>query len=409
VPAVAAPRIASLDLIRGVAVLGILAINMAGFEGPSENVYAPVTHGGSNPALDSAIYTASLVLLEGKMRALFSILFGASMEIFVRRAEDAGRDGHALQLRRLGWLAVFGYLHWLVWWGDILFDYAASGFAALALRRAPMRLLLTIALVLFGAWQAERIVESLPLLIAEQRIAAGTATPQQTSALLTARDIRNRQADEDRVAVRKGLFAQAAAKLEATPLDPAFDALAELGEALPYMLVGIALMRSGFFDGGWSRRHLIALSAAGLVSGSAITFPFAAWAHSHDYPWAAMRTAIGGALGFAHLLMALGYAGLLVLASGRLGVTWLGRRLAATGRMALSNYLGCTLLMTTIFYGWGFGLAGRIGTTGQTAFLALGWTVMLGWSAPWLSRFRQGPLEWLWRCLVLGRKISFAR
>jgi uncharacterized protein len=77
--------------------------------------------------------------------------------------------------------------------------------------------------------------------------------------------------------------------------------------------------------------------------------------------------------------------------------------------MALSNYLGCTLLMTAIFYGWGLGLAGRIGTTGQTAFIALGWALMLGWSAPWLTRFRQGPLEWAWRCLVLGRKISFSR
>ena len=148
-------RLEALDLIRGVAVLGILAINMAGFAGPPDDVYGPVTHSASGVASDGAVYALWLVLFEGKMRALFSILFGASMELFVRRAEAAGRDGQRLQLRRLGWLAVFGYLHWLLWWGDILFDYAVAGVAALALRQAPGRMLVAVAMVLFMFWQAD--------------------------------------------------------------------------------------------------------------------------------------------------------------------------------------------------------------------------------------------------------------
>jgi uncharacterized protein len=388
-------------------VLGILAINMAVFAGPPADVYAPVTHGG-DPAIDSAVYALWLVLFEGKMRALFSILFGASMELFVRRAEAAGRDGHALQLRRLGWLAVFGYLHWLVWWGDILFDYALAGLATLALRQAPRRMLVTIALLTFAFSQAYNAIDWLPLSAAEHAVAAHSATPDQAKYFSDSRASISSDAARDLAAVRRGLVPQALAKLAGQPLEPLLGALSEIGEALPYMLIGVVLLRSGFFEGGWSRRRVIALAMAGLILGTAMTAPFALWAWRNDYPFAAMRMAIGGGLSLAHLLTALGYAALLVLATPSLTRTRIGRRIAAAGRMALSNYLGSTLMMTAIFYGWGLGLAGRIGTAWQAAFIVLGWALILGWSAPWLARFRQGPLEWLWRSLVERRKISLA-
>ncbi len=381
---------------------------MAGFAGPPGDVYHPVTHGG-DPAIDSAFYGLWLVLFEGKMRALFSILFGASMELFVRRAEHSGRGGQALQLRRLGWLAVFGYLHWLVWWGDILFDYALAGLAALALRQAPSRLLIVIALMTFTCSQAYNTVSWVPLVDAEQAVGAHTATPDQAKYLSESRASAVTNAAQDLAAVGHGLLTQAVAKLADRPLDPLFGALSEIGEALPYMLLGVVLLRSGVFDGGWPRRRLAILAVSGLAIGSAMTIPFALWAWHHGYPYAAMHMAIGGALSLAHLLTALGYAALLMLGSGALRATRLGRRIAAAGRMALSNYLGSTLLMTAIFYGWGLGLVGRIGTAWQAAFVMLGWIVILGWSAPWLARFRQGPLEWLWRSLVEGRKISLAR
>jgi uncharacterized protein len=401
-------RVMSLDLIRGIAVLGILAINVAGFAGPPADVYAPVTH-GSDPAIDSAVYALWLVLFEGKMRALFSILFGASMELFVRRAEADGRDGHALQLRRLGWLAVFGYLHWLVWWGDILFDYALAGLAALALRQAPRRLLIVIALMTFAFSQAYDAIDWLPLAAAEHAVAAHSATPGQAKYLSDSRVTISENAARDLTAVQRGLIPQALGKLADRPFEPLLNALSEIGEALPYMLLGVVLLRSGFFEGGWSRRRLIALACTGVLAGSAMTLPFAFWAWRNGYPFAAMHMAIGGGLSLAHLLTALGYAALLMLGAGSLAQTQIGQRIAAAGRMALSNYLGSTLVMTAVFYGWGLGLIGRIGTAWQAAFVILGWALILGWSAPWLARFRQGPFEWIWRSLVEGRKISLAR
>ena len=155
--------------------LGILAINMPGFAGPPADVYHPVSH-GTSPALDAIVYGCWFVLCEGKMRGLFAILFGASMELFVSRAEAAGRDGQALQLRRLGWLAVFGYLHWLLWWGDILFSYALAGLAALGLRQAPRALLVGGALFLFILSQASGTLDWLPLTVAETHVAQGSAT-----------------------------------------------------------------------------------------------------------------------------------------------------------------------------------------------------------------------------------------
>ena len=125
-PGSAQGRIATLDLIRGLAVMGILAINIAGFAGPTAAIYAPhVTSPGSAP--DDVVFALALLVFEGKMRALFSMLFGASLLLFVEKAEARGQSGASLQLRRLCWLALFGYLHFLLfWWGDILFLYAMA-------------------------------------------------------------------------------------------------------------------------------------------------------------------------------------------------------------------------------------------------------------------------------------------
>ena len=77
--------------------------------------------------------------------------------------------------------------------------------------------------------------------------------------------------------------------------------------------------------------------------------------------------------------------------------------------MAFSNYIGTTIVMTAIFYGWGLGLVGTVSRVAQLPFLLLAWALMLVWSLPWLARFRQGPLEWLWRSLTEGRRLPFRR
>ncbi|MDE2619781.1 MAG: DUF418 domain-containing protein, partial [Sphingomonadales bacterium] len=109
-----------LDLVRGIAVLGILAINLGGYAGPIAAALSPNLPSPGTPA-DELWFALTTLVFEGKMRALFTLLFGASLLLFIDRAEARGEDGERLQLRRLGWLALFGYLHYvLLWWGDIL-------------------------------------------------------------------------------------------------------------------------------------------------------------------------------------------------------------------------------------------------------------------------------------------------
>lgn len=398
-------RIQTLDLIRGVAVLGILAINIAGFAGPRLSVFSPhVPEPGSRA--DEIVFAAMLLLFEGKMRTLFSILFGASLLLFIDKAEARGADGAVLQFRRLCWLALFGYLHFaLFWWGDILFLYAVAGIAALLLARLDSRVLLAVALPIFTVWQAQAITRDLPL--ARSEFAQVTGAPPSGAKIAKLAETRERQLQNARKEIagyQRGFLVQAGGNLAHNSFDPLMGVVYSFGETLPLMLIGMLLLRSGFFTGRWTAMELRRLSLAALAIGGGVTAIFAAWALAHHFPLQIMRLAINSALSFPHLLMALGYAGLLALAAPRIGATGLGQRVVAAGRMALSNYLGTTILMTAIFYGWGLGLIGRVPDAWQPAFVLLGWIAMLWWSKPWLARFGQGPLERLWRRLTEMRQ-----
>jgi uncharacterized protein len=175
------------------------------------------------------------------------------------------------------------------------------------------------------------------------------------------------------------------------------------------MLLGLALYRLGFFHGGWDRARLRRLAAWTLIPGAALTLAFTLFAWRAGFPPVLMLAALAYGLAVPHLLMAIGYAALLLLAAPALAPTRLGRRLTAAGRMAFSNYIAMTVLMTFIFYGWGLGRIGLVPPARQWPFLLLGWGLMLGWSPWWLARFRQGPLEWAWRCLTQGEHLPFRR
>jgi len=185
-------------------------------------------------------------------------------------------------------------------------------------------------------------------------------------------------------------------------------ALGALGETVPLMLIGFVLCQWGFFT-RWPRAWLVAAVLGGIGVGGALSAGFAWWAWAHGFPYRSMVVAINHALGFPHLFMALGYAAALVMAAPALLASWPGRRLVAAGRMAFSNYIATTIVMTGLFYGWGLGLMGQVPASALPLFVLLGWALMLGWSTPWLARFRQGPLEWLWRSLVEGRRAAFRR
>ncbi len=389
--------------------LGILAVNIAGFAGPTLATLSP--HIPQPAALaDEAAFAFIFVVFEGKMRALFTLLFGASMLLFIDRAEAAGRDGAALQFRRLSWLILFGMLHYfLLWWGDILFVYAVIGLLALNFRYAEPKAMVLAALLLFAGWHGVGAVSAQPGITIEEQVRRGEARPALVAQ--QARELREtQQAATDEIArYRAPFIAQIKDKILHHPDWQLGMALFTFGETFPLMLIGMALYRSGFFSGAWPSQRLWQLAGGGLALGLIPTLVVLGWVWPRHFPAAAMSAAINYWTALPHLAMALAYAALLVLAAPALLRASLGQRIAAAGRMAFSNYLGTTVVMTAIFYGWGLGLIGTVGAAGQMLFVALGWVLMLGWSKPWLARFRQGPLEWLWRSLTEGRRLAMLR
>lgn len=394
-------RIEAIDFLRGVAVLGILAINATGFWGPSLATFSPRI-----PPIEPGAdlwFAFAFVVFEGKMRALFSMLFGASMVLFAQSAERRGLDPDTAQIRRLLWLALFGYLHFaLLWWGDILFLYALCGLGALLLRRLDPRQLVLIALPFYALVHVSEALLALPGVLAEQAVLAGTAPAAEVAEQAAMMGRIAASVAKDVGVLNAGFFEAIALKLTNAPLQPITTTLNTFAETTPLMLIGMAMAKGGFFT-RWSRARLQALAVGGIALGGVPTIFAARWMEAHGWPVRAMFWAIEDGMALPHLAMALGYAAALLLAFTNLSRWWIGRAFAAAGRCAFSNYLGTTLLMTAIFSGWGLGLGPELARAWLPAFVLLGWLVMLGWPQWWLKRFGQGPLEHLWRRLSMPR------
>ena len=174
-------------------------------------------------------------------------------------------------------------------------------------------------------------------------------------------------------------------------------------DTLGFMLLGMAMLKGGFLIGRWpveqyrqTARHCFLI---GLVPMIGLTI----WVVASGFaPLTAFSTALLWSFPF-RIPLAVGWAALILWLLARHRDHWLVGRIAATGRMALSNYLGTSLVMTAIFYGWGLGLFGQVRPAAFPLFLIAAWAVMLLWSKPWLDRFAMGPAEWVWRSLQRGK------
>lgn len=396
-------RIEAIDFLRGVAVLGILAINITGFWGPSLATFSPAipqTEPGS-----AAWFGFAFVLFEGKMRALFSLLFGASMMLFADAAERQGANPDMAQLRRLLWLALFGYLHFaLLWWGDILFTYALCGLGALTLRRLSPLQQIGIALPFYLLAQTIEALLTLPGIMTEQAVLAGKASSADVAEQAGLMVRIGQSASQDIAILNAGFVDAIRLKLADSPMQPLRVTLATFTETVPLMLIGMAALRAGFFI-TWPRRKLARIAVGGIVLGGIPTLLALQWLAAHDWPPRAMFAAIEHGMALPHLLMAAGYAAALVLAFPLLRDGRIGTALAAAGRCAFTNYLGTSVLMGAIFCGWGLGLGPEVPRAWLPGLVLLGWAAMLAWPRWWLKRFGQGPLEGLWRRLALPHRV----
>ncbi len=400
-------RIVTLDFVRGVAVMGILVMNVIAFALPEAAYDNPRAAGGATGA-DLATWAVAFVLIDGKMRGLFSMLFGASLLLVVERAEAAGRSGARVHFARMAVLLLFGLAHlWLFWWGDILHHYALVGAVAYFFRKMAVPQLLASALC---ALLLQTIAyASIPSSIAEARqsIAAHAAHPPKDAVetLDTYRDLFGeppKSLIEADIAIHRSGYSTILADRWADTMTLPFQLIATVGlETLGFMLMGMAAYRTGLLTGAWPAGRYVRWAAI-CFAVSLPAFVALAWLDiATDFDLLAVATARLPAGTFVRPVAILGWACLLALLSRHRG--WLNRRIEAAGRMAFSNYLASTVICTSLFYGYGLGWYGALSRSALMLVVIGVWTAVLAWSAPWLTRYRYGPMEWLWRSSARGR------
>ena len=373
----------TLDIVRGVAVIGILVVNIGDFAMPSAARLNPAAWGGTDP-VNLALWALNWVAFDNKMRGLFSLLFGASLLLVADRARANGRSVAAVQLPRLAVLLVLGLGHHILLWdGDILVLYALIGVVALSFTGADQGELRSALLAIFvlAALLALAIGASSALRTSDDVI-AGVDTLSQARMATWSAQVAQRGSDFG-LRVYSQLFANGP-------------------DTLGLMLAGMILLRCGLLTGHWRSERALRLAMWLAIPSLAALSVVAGTLWWRGFPPGLNELAYFSlAYPFNIALTVAWAAGLSAWASSNTG--WLARALEATGRAAFTNYIASSLFMTTLFYGYGGGLYGRVDRAEAWLIVLAAAALMLAWSRPWLRRYRYGPLEWVWRSAARGR------
>ena len=379
--AIAAPvsesaRITSLDLVRGVAVLGILLMNVVHFKF-GRTPYLNLSAGGSESWLDWVVGIGGEILVDQKFMGIFSLLFGAGILLFIERAEARGGRPVLLNLWRNALLLGIGILHTLLWDGDVLVVYAVSALVLIALRKLPGPWLIGVGACVF--------LLSVPVLLVNQAVTNATDVPLS------------------------GLWAPSRGDdLDFAGLNGAVLGLTVLGyflRGLGLILMGAGLYRLGFMQGAWSARSYRLMAGFGIGVGLPLAALGALITALGDYSReVAFIGQVPNTLGT--IPASLGYMSLIILWNRGLDNA-LKQRFRAVGRMALTNYLTQTVLgvlVVTVILD-----AAPVNRAGLLLFVLAVWTLQLWWSQAWMQRFRFGPAEWLWRVATYRRGQALRR
>ena len=418
-PVVGRERISSIDVLRGVALLGILLMNIVAMGLPHWAYDDPVIIGNRSPA-DYWTWAVNAVLFEGKMRTIFSMLFGAGIILITTRAEEkAGRDAPAdIHLRRNMWLVLFGMIHGylLLWPGDILYMYGLAGMFLFVFRRVrPRNLVILGAIILalqipkmYGMSRGVSEAREGLARIQTQTAAGGQPVTedqqkqqewQETMAeVRPAQDKIQKEIDDRSAGYGRNLATLAPIVFM---LETKMAYAVGIWDVAGMMLLGMALMKLGVFSAAKSYRYYAVMALAGYAYGiSAGTFVVWDWTRNGFTPgtrWLTLydTTRLAVAMGHIAVVMMICKAGVLRV---------LTRPLAAVGQMALTNYIMHSGIVMFVFTGLGFSLFGQLSRHQLYYVVGAIWVVQLIASPLWLRYFQFGPLEWLWRSLTYNKK-----
>lgn len=391
-PVSSANRLESLDVIRGVAVLGILMVNVQYFAmlpTAAQNPTSMLDMTGAN----LTAWVITHVFFELKFITIFSALFGAGIILMVGEDKDASRKRHYSRMR---WLFVFGLIHgFIFWYGDILLPYAVMGFVVVLFRHMSPAKLIIWGLI----W-----ISLTGLIFVGSMISLQFVPPEQSGMVLPQDTI------DEIVATYQAGFLD---RLPINALNEAQFAIVQTlmfsGRLIGVMFIGMALMKTGFLSGSWSMSRYGLIAGVCLVIGLGLSAYGAQLAVAHDFAlthlWQHTLTNYTGSL-----FTALGYGAAIMLIVKTPTLKWIRFPFAQAGRMAFSNYLMSTLVMTFIFVGSpGLGLFATVERADQSLLVLATWAGLLVFSVVWLRFFQMGPMEWIWRSLSYGQVQSLRK
>jgi len=381
VPVRESARIEDIDVIRGAALFGVLMMNLV------DAFRVPIVFAGDFPPapdrLNRILQHVLDIVVAGKAYTLFSLLFGVGLGIFLERASARGPGASRLLARRLLILGAFGLAHMIfIWNGDVLFGYAVAGLIALPLIRLRPAILLTIAVAMYAVF---------PLVRWRYPALLPPPGPDAAQRLQAAYALYGHGSYADILASRAG---------EQWRYGLRYDVIAGVPLNLTNILIGAVVWRSEVVRHvDRYRRALWWMVAIGIALGAGFAI--------HREFGTRPATFFGRMLGRAgiHMTMTafgLGYGAGLLLLLRRPRVRAVLLHLAPLGRMAFTNYLTESIIFSTLFYGYGFALMGKVSVAVAVVIGFAVYALQGVFSAHWLRRFRFGPFEWIWRSLTYG-------
>lgn len=418
-------RISSMDTIRGIALLGILLMNITGFG--LYKAYFDVTNNGGATGWNLNVWWMNMLFFEGTMRGMFSMLFGAGILLFTSRSAESNQGITVTDLffRRLMWMVLFGVIHCylLLWDGEILYAYGIVGMFAFSFRHlTPKKLIIGLALMLaFDTSMTVReyystnemyktsiaanlkktkgdsltVAEKKAISKWEDKVKENKASPQQLKDEMTARS--------------KGYWSIVMHKAPDNMLaETVFLYRYNFWDTLAMMLFGMALFKNGILKASKSNRFYLIMALIGYGIGISINYYEANLITTNNFSIVSISKSFL-TYQFGRIPTTCGHIAIIMLFVKSGILPFLQRAFAAVGQMAFTNYIMHSIICNIIFLGYGFAMYGKLQRYELYYIVISIWIFQLIFSPIWLKYFRFGPLEWMWRSLTYWKIQPFKK
>ena len=386
-------RLLNIDIIRGIALLGILLMNIQAFS-MNFSAYSNPTSFGDLSGINFYVYYFSHIFADQKFMTIFSVLFGVGIVLMAENIERKGGSPGKIHYKRMFILAIFGLLHaYLLWFGDILFPYALAGMIAYTARKKSVRFLLITAFLSIGFCSLVMYLISFAIPMMEEADLQNMLAMWAPTQEMIDKDILVNQASWLGQMEHRNFMAS---KMQTNVLFYMF-------RIVGLMMIGMALFKLDFFGKRFSNKSLAISAVITLALG--LLLSITGNQANFDSGWGLDSMMSGIQPNYwGSILMAYSYMSLLIVFCRSSALMKLKNLFANVGKMALTNYLSHTLICGFIFYGWGLGYYGSFERSDMLLVVLGVWTFQLFFSSFWMARYQFGPFEWLWRSMTYGKR-----